>query len=87
MSEAPGRVSEKRGPSTPLALSKTQNKRILLPKLELDVSVLMIQPATTSDYQSELLEAKYQKWLVDSELAKQKLLTQFLELEREFSVS
>lgn len=78
------RSAEKRGPSTPLAQSKTQNKRKFAYKADSTNSPLAFLGNTAPEYQAELLEAKYKMWLVQRELAKQKELTSFLELEREF---
>lgn len=79
--------SEKRGPSTPLALSKVQNKRKFHAKsdpVEVNSPLMLHEMASaTTEYQKELLEAKYQRWLAEKELAKYKDMSTFLELERE----
>lgn len=79
--------SEKRGPSTPLSLSKIQNKRKFHPKSDpADTNsplVLNAMVSATTEYQKELLQAKYQRWLAEKELAKYKDIVAFLELERE----
>lgn len=81
--------NEKRGPTTPLSLSKLQNKRKFHPKSDLAEanSPLMLHSmaSTTTEYQKELLEAKYRTWLAENELARYKEVLAFLELERELA--
>lgn len=80
------RNAEKRGPTTPLALSKLQNKRKLHTKLTDGTSpqLITLGSSAAKEYQAELLDAKYQHWLANSELQRQKEMTHFLELERKF---
>lgn len=72
--------SSKRGPSTPLAPSKAQNRRKYETKNE---QPKLMEPAL--DYQKELLEAKQRMWLLERQLQRLRELTKFLELERETS--
>lgn len=76
-------MSEKRGPSTPLA-PKAQNKRQY--KFETkDANAAPFARAADSKYEASLMSAQYKIWMLEREVERQKLLTAFLLLERDFS--
>lgn len=73
------RDTAKRGPSTPLS-ARLQNKRVFAAKTE--PSPLHVTP---SKHNAQLLAAKYESWLLRTQLDKQQALTAFLEVEREMA--
>lgn len=79
------RPAEKRGPLTPLALLKLQNRKLSADKL-LPVRSLRAQllPQGQTAYARELMESKYTGWLLEKRVARLELLNDFLELERSF---
>lgn len=78
-------TSAKRGPSTPLSPARHQNiiRRKLSPK---DTKVSSSEKLLDFEYtKSELIDSKYQNWLLGQFLNNQKDIIKFLELERNFS--
>lgn len=73
---------EKRAPTTPLAPSKSQNKRKFAPKFDLRTPSVLDTLTSESNYQRELLEARYKIWLLEKEVENQRDVNLFLELER-----
>lgn len=79
------RSSGKRAPTTPLT-DGTQNKRTVYSKPE---TVRFTPPKlmdVPSNPQLQLVDARYKMWLMEQLLGKQKDMTKFLELEREFAM-
>lgn len=84
-----GRSSGKRGPSTPLTPHNMQNKRIVYSKpdsCKFDSSRIIEPLPLQSSSQLQLVDAKYKMWLLEKLLSKQREMTKFLELEREYAM-
>ncbi|GBL51176.1 hypothetical protein CAJCM15448_34500 [Candidozyma auris] len=71
-------TAQKRGPSTPLMSSNHPKRQQFVQKTP-QKEILTIH---ATDYQRELLMCKYNLWLTQKELDKEKELREFLELER-----
>lgn len=82
LSVASPRQAAKRGPTTPLKQSNIHNKRKVVSKPEPIVKTTLAPDSPSASlYRAEILEAKYQNWCLEQNLARQKSLVSFLELE------
>ncbi|OBA19239.1 hypothetical protein METBIDRAFT_33441 [Metschnikowia bicuspidata var. bicuspidata NRRL YB-4993] len=80
------RKSGKRAPTTPLVPSKTQNKKTSTAKPEPAFPRLLVMDVSIPPqaYEKELLQSKFQVWVLEKRLKEQTDLANFLELERSF---
>lgn len=74
-------ANNKRGPSTPLAASKTNNRRKLVQNKN-DINIMKFNDIDKIDY----IEMCYQNWLMKQNLERNQELLKFLELERKFNM-
>lgn len=77
--------SSKRAPTTPLTHG-SQNKRTVYSKPE---TVRFTPPKlmdVSTNPQLQLVDARYKMWLMEQLLGKQRDMTRFLELEREYAM-
>lgn len=80
----------KRGPSTPLAPSKHHNviRRKVSPGFEVPKEgIERLQEFNGNKSNAELIESKYQNWLLNQYLNRQRENIKFLELERKFTIN
>lgn len=80
----------KRGPSTPLAPSKHHNviRRKVSPGWEVSKEGIdQLQEFNKDRSNAELIDSKYQSWLLNQYLKRQRETIKFLELERQFNIN
>lgn len=78
------RVAEKRAPTTPLSLTNTLKRQLPTKDATTDsrASLDDLVPLSAQMYRLEVLNAKFQMWILEQQLAEERETREFLELER-----